>query len=136
MENKARKLVHVHRLALAMLTAILVVAMASFASAQQTPPAQPPAQGAQPERDNDITRGELQKFNTFLDNHPGIAKDLQGNPSLVNDPNYLAQHPELKDFLEDHPGVRRELKEHPKFFMHREQRFERHERGEHHRKPH
>ncbi len=93
-----------------MLTVILVVAMASFASAQQPPPAQTTAQGAQPERDNDITRGELQKFDAFLDNHPGIAKELQGNPNLVNDPNCLAQHPELKDFLEDHPGVRRELR--------------------------
>ncbi len=82
----------------------------------------------------DITRGELRNFDGFLDKHPEIDEQLRKNPKLVDDPNYLSQHPELKEFLDNHPGVRGELKEHPKFFMHRERQFERHERGEHHRR--
>ncbi len=45
MKLNARRSIHVHQWALAMLTAILVVAMASFASAQQPPPAQTPSTG-------------------------------------------------------------------------------------------
>ena len=82
----------------------------------------------------DVTRGELRNFDAFLDKHPQIDKDLQKTPGLANDPNYLAQHPELKEFLDKHPGVRGELKEHPRYFEHRVRRYERHERGKHHRR--
>ena len=119
MKNKAGNLIHTHKLALAILTIVLVLGMASFAGAQQNPPSTPPA------KDNDTTRGELRNFDRFLDSHPAIAKDLKGNPNLVNDANYLSQHPELKEFLNNHPGVREEIKENPKGFMNREARFER-----------
>jgi hypothetical protein len=75
--------------------------------------------------DHDTTRGELNRFDTFLDSHPEVAKDLRKNPSLVNDPKFVNAHPGLKDYLEDHPGVREEIKENPQQFMNRERRFER-----------
>jgi len=83
---------------------------------------------------HDISRGELRNFDGFLDKHPEIDEQLRKNPGLINDPQYVAAHPELREFLQNHPGVRSELKEHPKYFMRRERRFERHERGEHHPK--
>ena len=72
----------------------------------------------------DITRGELDRFDDFMDRHPGIAKDVRQNPSLLNDKNYLSQHKELADFMEDHPGVREEVRENPARFMNRERTFE------------
>ena len=78
------------------------------------------------ERDNkDITHRELSNFDSFLDKHPAIAKDLRQNPLLVNDSAYLQGHPELGEFLSKHPGVREELKEDPAVFMRRERRFDR-----------
>ncbi len=120
MRSKKRSPIHSHRLALAILTAILVTGIASFAGAGSAWAAPMPQ-----ERDTDITRGELANFDKFLDSHPNIAQDLKSNPGLVNDPNYISQHPELQQFLASHPGVREELKENPRFFMNRERRFER-----------
>jgi len=78
--------------------------------------------------DNDITRGELAKFDQFLDRHPGIDTQLRKDPSLVNNEDFLEKHPELREFLKNHPAVRDELKENPRAFMRRERRFERRER--------
>jgi hypothetical protein len=76
-------------------------------------------------QDNDINRTELNNFDQYLDDHPGVARQLQRNPSLINDPTFLSQHPDLQTFLNNHPGVREEIKENPRQFMNRERRFER-----------
>src|SRR5207245_2439839 len=72
----------------------------------------------------DITRQELANFDQFLDTHPEIAKQLQANPSLINNPEWVENHPDLRAFLASHPGVREEIQETPRFFMERERRFE------------
>ena len=76
----------------------------------------------------DISAAEVKNFDDFLDKHPAMEKELQKNPALVNDPNYLAKHPELKEFLNSHPAVRADLAEHPKVFMHDEKKFDKTER--------
>jgi len=81
----------------------------------------------------DITRRELQNFDNFLDTHPAVDKELTKNPRLIEDPSYIAAHPELKTFLADHPGVREEMKETPRFFMHREEQFDKSGRDVTHR---
>ncbi len=78
----------------------------------------------------DITRGELRAFDGYLDSHPEIAAQLRRDPSLINDKNYLKANPSLREFLEDHPNTRQELKETPDYFMARERRFDRNERGD------
>lgn len=78
-------------------------------------------------RGGDITPTELRNFDEFLDRHPAIARDLRRDPSLVNNPQYLQQHPELQEFLQRHPGVREELRENPRAFLRREKRYERRE---------
>src|SRR5437870_11685949 len=72
----------------------------------------------------DITRQELANFDRFLDTHPEIAKQLQANPSLINNPEWVENHPDLRAFLASHPGVREEIRETPRYFMQRERRFE------------
>lgn len=79
-------------------------------------------QEARRDGDRDTKRGELTSFDGFLDNHPGINRELSKDPSLVSNRDYLDKHPELKDFLSDHPQVRQELNENPRAFMRSEHR--------------
>ena len=84
--------------------------------------------------DNDITRGEVARFDNFLDRHPEINRDLNRNPNLINDREYVARHPELREYLGQHREIREELRENPRQFMSREHRHERREeRAEHKR---
>ena len=69
---------------------------------------------------NDINQGELANFNHYLDNHPKVAQRLAADPSLVDDPAFLANHRGLQGFLQTHPGVREEIHETPGQFMFRE----------------
>src|SRR5215469_6058219 len=75
--------------------------------------------------DRDVTRGELINLDRFLDSHPEIAEQLQRNPSLVNNEEFMENHPALQQFLAQHPGVREEFVENPSRFMQQEQNFER-----------
>jgi hypothetical protein len=52
----------------------------------------------------DQARGALDRF---LDSHPEIQGDVIGDPNrMINDPNYIHEHPELQAFLEAHPLVK------------------------------
>jgi hypothetical protein len=44
-----------------------------------------------------------QDLEQYVNSHP----ELKANPSLMNDPRYLANHPDLNHFLETHPQVDR-----------------------------
>lgn len=79
------------------------------------------------DRDKDITGTELRNFDEYLDHHPNQARDIRNNPRLVDDPQYLAKHPELKEWLDHHPNTRAELRENPKAFLARERGFEKKE---------
>lgn len=75
----------------------------------------------------DITRGELQSFDNFLDRHREISEQLHKNPSLANDPQFLKDHPALGEYLQAHRGVREEIRENPNVFVQAENRFDRRE---------
>jgi len=79
---------------------------------------------AQSAPNRDITQPEIARFNHFLDNHPEVAQRLAANPGLINDPQFMANHPGLRGFLAKHPGVREELHETPGQFMYREGHYE------------
>jgi|HubBroStandDraft_4_1064222.scaffolds.fasta_scaffold00057_32 hypothetical protein len=79
--------------------------------------------------DHDTTRGELARFDQFLDSHREIAEQLRKDPSLVNNPQFESSHPALHTYLQDHPQIREELKENPNAFMRQEDRYDRHEGG-------
>ncbi len=89
-------------------------------SSQEVPPHTAP-----PSPPTDVTRQELASFDSFLDSHPEMAEQLHRNPSLVDDREYVNNHPELQAYLQDHPGVREELRENPRAFMRDENRFDR-----------
>lgn len=88
---------------------------------------QPPSGTTPPtyQHDEDTTRGELANFDRFLDGHPELAEQLRKDPSLVNNREFVENHPALQSYLQDHPRVREEIKENPNAFMHQEKRYER-----------
>lgn len=61
----------------------------------------------------DASREELANFDQFLANHPILERELQSNPSLVNDSNYVQSEPDLQIFLSHHPNVKAELDRDP-----------------------
>ncbi len=92
------------------------------ANAQSTP-----AQDSRPVQDNDATRQELARFDQFLDSHREIAEQLRRDPSLVNNEEFVKNHPALQTYLQDHPAVRTQIKENPNAFMRAEDRLDRRE---------
>jgi len=45
---------------------------------------------------------QRRSWDTFLADHRGIARDLSGNPDLMNDARYVRDHEALEDWLRDH----------------------------------
>ncbi len=52
---------------------------------------------------------QLKEFEQFLEKNPAIEADLKKDPSLVNNKDYLAKHPDLQKFVGTHPGLLQEL---------------------------
>jgi len=62
--------------------------------------------------------GPVGRFdNGYLDEHPEVAHQLGANPSLADNPHFLATHPGLDAYMSAHPEVRRDLQQHPYRFM-------------------
>jgi hypothetical protein len=117
---KNRQLHHKSWFALAVLATSFGLAVP--AGAQSTP-----AQNTRPVQDDDTTRQELARFDQFLDSHREIAEQLRKDPSLVNNQEFVKNHPALQTYLQDHPAVREEIKENPNAFMRQEDRYDRRE---------
>lgn len=81
----------------------------------------------QPDQDSALTRQQLVDFDQFLDQHPEVSHDIRNNPSLVNNEEFVENHPSLQQFLQRHPEVREDLNQNPNAIMRQEQRFDRRE---------
>jgi len=81
--------------------------------------------------DRDVDKKEVKELDHFLDKHKSIDKDLERNPSLVNDNDYLKHHKSLEAFLRKNPDVGVELKQNPSMLMRRQERLERNHRMNH-----
>ena len=77
------------------------------------------------DRDRDGRREQVAVFDRFLDRHPELAEQLRKNPSLVNNQEFVENHPGLQQFLRDNPGIGTEINENPRAFMHEEERLDR-----------
>ena len=112
-----------HRnIGLALLTLSACFALSQPAAAQSAP-----AQDTRPAQDRDATRAELANFDRFLDSHREIADQLRKDPSLVDNREFVTNHPALQTYLQDHPAVREAIKQDPNGFMKDENRFDRRE---------
>jgi len=77
------------------------------------------------DRDRGINREELARFNQFLETHRETAEQLRKDPSLVDNQEYVRNHPELQAYLQEHPELSAQLKQDPNAFMHQEDRYDR-----------
>jgi hypothetical protein len=107
---------HLCRMALVGLVALAMVAGASSAV------------GAQQQADKG-SAWQLKIFDEFLDQHPNIAQDINKNPNVVNDQNYLSKQPELKQFLDQHPDLKDRLQDNPGAFMRQDRAADKNEPG-------
>jgi hypothetical protein len=72
-----------------------------------------------------INREDVARFNQFLDDHRETADQLRKDPSLIDNQEYVRNHPELQAYLQDHPGIREQIKQDPNAFTHAEDRYDR-----------
>jgi hypothetical protein len=56
---------------------------------------------------------ERSNFNTFLGQHPGMARELYEHPDYVHDRDWLRRHPEAQQYFNKHPGVSDEFRRNP-----------------------
>lgn len=59
---------------------------------------------------------ETGRTDEFLQSHPKVAQELANNPKLIDNKEYLAQHPQLNGYLNSHPEVRSDWQAHPVSF--------------------
>jgi hypothetical protein len=83
-----------------------------------------PRQGQDRDRDAD-RRQDLAQFDRFLDSHREISEQVRRDPSLLDNRDFVQNHPALQDYLRDNPGVRDEIRQDPNAFMHQEQTYNR-----------
>jgi len=76
---------------------------------------------------HDIPVQEARSLDDFLDKHSAIERDLRRNPSLANNADYIAKHPELKTYLDQHPLIRQHLAENPRAVINDEKRIDKKE---------
>lgn len=74
-------------------------------------------------------RGDGADFGRFLDNHREIAEQVRRNPSLMDNREFVQNHPALQAYLQNNPGVRDQVRQDPNAFMRDENRFDRPEDG-------
>jgi hypothetical protein len=103
-------------------SAMLALSLSPAMLAQSTTPSvpvatTPPVSGQNGEQDTQKTFNE---FNKYLSNHPEMEQQIKNNPSLLNNPQYLASHPELNTFLQDHPGFANAVKTNPGAVLHKD----------------
>jgi len=85
------------------------------------------ARNAQAQRwnwEDEATVAQLRSFDTFLHDHPWIAKKLWEKPARVNEPDFLKDNKEIKQWLEDHPAAAQAFHADPTDFMARERHFQ------------
>jgi hypothetical protein len=74
-------------------------------------------------RDND--RRDVASFDRFLDGHREIAEQARKDPSLLDNRDFVRNHPALQTYLQDNPGVRDQIRQDPNAFMRQEDAYAR-----------
>ena len=70
----------------------------------------------------------VEHLDDYFDAHPDVRQALNRNPRLIDNAQFVANHPDLRDYLQKHPETREAFRRHPRYFMHRERRYEGSER--------
>jgi hypothetical protein len=70
-------------------------------------------------------RRDVANFNRFLDEHREVAEQVRKDPSLLDNRNFVQNHPALQTYLQNNPGVRDQLRQDPNAFMQQEDAYNR-----------
>jgi hypothetical protein len=70
----------------------------------------------------------VEAFDSYLDAHPEERKQLNENPHLIDNPKYLANHPDLQAYMQQNPKAAEAFRRHPYAFEHREHVYNRTEK--------
>lgn len=65
-----------------------------------------------------------QTFDSYLRKNPEVRQEVMKDPSLLNNPDYLAKHPGVQKFMNQHPDFARAVKKNPDRMMHKSAREE------------
>jgi hypothetical protein len=103
---------------------IAAPALAQMATWVNVPPPLRTMNGVPPSTEYGEHHPYAEDFNSYLDEHPDEAQELNKKPGLVRNPTYLSNHPDLDAYLREHPKVASQYEHHPRRFMHREKRYE------------
>jgi len=98
-----------HLFGFALVAASLALLMSGALA--QTPAASPQASSTGPQ----IGDNDRREMDNYLIRRPDVAEELHKDPSLINNPSWLASHPEVQHFMSTHPNVQRMAAEHPDF---------------------
>ncbi|MFY9729277.1 MAG: hypothetical protein WAK24_01620, partial [Candidatus Acidiferrales bacterium] len=79
------------------------------------------------DRDRDAHRDQLASFDRYLDSHRETAEQIRRDPSLVDNDEFVKNHPSLQTYLQQHPEVRAQIKQNPNSFMQQEARYDQNE---------
>ncbi len=63
---------------------------------------------------------EQSQMDRFMMNHPQIQQELKNDPSLINNPQWLAKHPEVNQWMSQHPAMRSAALQNPTALVNRE----------------
>jgi hypothetical protein len=75
--------------------------------------------------DRDAGRRDVANFDRFLDDHREIGEQVRKDPSLLDNRDFVRNHPALDTYLRDNPGVSDQLRRDPNAFMRQEDAFNR-----------
>jgi hypothetical protein len=75
----------------------------------------------------------MEEFDRWKQKNPETREELRKDPSLLNNPDYVAKHPELQKFMDEHPNFKRAAKKNPERLMHKSYNVK-HQAKERHRK--
>ena len=59
-----------------------------------------------------------------MDSHPDVSRQLEKNPTLVDNRGFVDSHPGLHEYLENHPTARRDWRSHPYRYMAAERHYD------------
>ncbi len=117
--------------------ALGVAASSAVAMAQDTSAQDASSQGVGPGRppENPGSRNKTDAdFDRWMRQNPESRQQIMKDPSLLNNPDYLAKHPELQKFMNDHPDFQKAVKKNPERMMRKSAHAER--RAAEHRREH
>jgi hypothetical protein len=61
----------------------------------------------------------MEEFDRWMQKNPETREELRKDPSLLNNPDYVAKHPELQKFMDEHPRFREAARKNPEKMMHK-----------------